>query len=404
MTNTLQVNKIRLLTSNFNKFDSKKPILSIVIPALNEEITIGEFIDWCWIGIEKSKIDAEILIIDSSTDETSKIALEKGARVLKTPKRGLGQAYIDAIPYIRGEFIIMGDCDLTYDFREINFFTEKFKDGFEFIMGSRFLGSIEKDAMPNLHRYFGNPLTTFILNKIYKSTFTDIHCGMRGLTKNALIKINLSSSGWEYASEMVLKAVRCNLKVTEVPVKFYKDREGRLSHLKRNGFWTPWYAGWINLRVMLIYSPDSFILKPGFFFIFLGLLLVILSSFGEVKIGQFGFKDNSYFLGIFLLIFGYTFILTALVARKIHNYRNKSFLEKFFDYNSGMIISAMLALVGLLLEIKFVNSFFGMNANTNAISVSKTAITGLFLMMLGFQTFCFTLMMDLLCRTNKKVV
>ena len=143
-----KINKIQLLIPKSKKYESKKPILTILIPALNEEITIGEFIDWCWSGIKKSGVSAEIIIVDSSTDNTPSIALKKGARVLRTPKRGLGQAYIDAIPYIRGDFIIMGDCDLTYDFREIKYFVEKYREGFEFIMGSRFLGSIEKGAMP----------------------------------------------------------------------------------------------------------------------------------------------------------------------------------------------------------------------------------------------------------------
>ena len=262
-----------------NDLSSDSPEVSIVVPALNEEITIGEFVAWCWEGLRKGGIKGEVIIVDSSNDETPNIALKSGARVLRTPKRGLGQAYIDAIPFIRGSFIVMGDCDLTYDFREVKFFVDSYRSGNEYVMGSRFLGTIETGAMPKLHRYFGTPLTTWLLNRIYRTKYSDIHCGMRGITKYGLEKIQLTSSGWEYASEMVLKAARTGLKISEVPVKFYKDRDGRESHLKRGGFLTPWIAGWINLKVMLVYSPDSFLLKPGAALFFSGIFLSILSLF-----------------------------------------------------------------------------------------------------------------------------
>ena len=157
--------------------------LSIVIPAMNEEVTVGEFIEWCKEGLKRAGVAGQILIVDSSTDNTAKIVLEHGGEVLRTPKRGVGRAYIDAIPYIRGKWILMGDADLTYDFRELAPFVEEFRKGAEFVMGSRFRGSIEKGAMPRLHRYFGTPLTNWILNRIYHSNYSDIHCGIRGVTR-----------------------------------------------------------------------------------------------------------------------------------------------------------------------------------------------------------------------------
>ncbi|HTG43892.1 MAG TPA: glycosyltransferase family 2 protein, partial [Verrucomicrobiae bacterium] len=226
--------------------------VSIVVPSLNEEITVGEFVDWCKEGLERAGVAGQILIVDSSTDRTPEIVLAHGGEVLRTPKRGLGRAYIDAASYIKGKWIIMGDADLTYDFRELSPFVEAFRKGAEFVMGSRFRGSIEQGAMPGLHRYFGTPLTTWILNRIYGSRYSDIHCGMRGLTRSALERIDLKSQSWEYASEMVLKAARLRLVTAEVPVKFYKDREGRMSHHRRMGWLSPWIAGWLNLKVMLV--------------------------------------------------------------------------------------------------------------------------------------------------------
>ena len=187
--------------------DEPEPELSIVIPALNESLTITDFVEWCHEGLRAADIRGEILIVDSSDDDTCDLALAGGARVLKTPRRGLGRAYIDALPFIRGRYVLMGDADCTYDFRELARFVGPFREGYEFVMGSRWKGSIEKGAMPGLHQYFGTPFTTWILNRVYGSKFSDIHCGMRGITRDALERMDISSQSWEYASEMVLKSV-----------------------------------------------------------------------------------------------------------------------------------------------------------------------------------------------------
>src|SRR3977135_3202728 len=280
--------------------------VSIVVPSLNEEITVGEFVDWCKQGIEGAGVRGQILIVDSSTDKTPEIVLAHGGEVLRTPKRGLGRAYIDAANYVRGQWIIMGDADLTYDFRELSPFVEAFRKGAEFVMGSRFRDSIEKGAMPGLHRYFGTPLTTWILNRIYGSRYSDIHCGMRGLSRSALQRIDLKSQSWEYASEMVLKAARLKLVTAEVPVKFYKDREGRLSHHRRMGWLSPWLAGWLNLKVMLVYTPDSFLLKPGIALMAIGLLLSLGLAGGPLLIGNIGFGLYWMLLGVTCTTLGYS--------------------------------------------------------------------------------------------------
>src|SRR3954466_5050720 len=155
--------------------DVRPGFVSIVVPCLNEERTIGEFVDWCWQGLRDAGIDGEVLIVDSSTDRSPQIAEAHGARVLRVPKLGLGRAYIDAIPHIRGEYVVMGDCDLTYDFRELTPFVEKLDGGAEFVMGSRFSGYIEPGAMPRLHQHFGTPITTWFLNRIYGTRYSDIH-------------------------------------------------------------------------------------------------------------------------------------------------------------------------------------------------------------------------------------
>src|SRR4051794_38329328 len=315
--------------------------VSIIVPSLNEEITVGEFVDWGKEGLARAEVTGQILIVDSSADRTPEIVLAHGGEVLRTPRRGLGRAYIDASSYIRGRWIIMGDADLTYDFRELTPFVQAFRNGAEFVMGSRFRGSIEKGAMPGLHRYFGTPFTTWILNRIYRSSYSDIHCGMRGLTRAALEKIDLKSQSWEYASEMVLKAARLRLEMAEVPVRFYKDREGRVSHHRRMGWLSPWMAGWLNLKVMLVYTPDSFLLKPGLALAAVGGLISCVLARGPVTIAGIGFSLYWLLFGVTSVTLGYSSIQIGVLARVMHGLRPQSLkrLRKLFSYNRGMLLA-----------------------------------------------------------------
>jgi glycosyltransferase involved in cell wall biosynthesis len=219
--------------------DASAPEVTVLVPAMDEEITISRFVAWCLEGFERAGLDGEVLIIDSSTDATPVLALAAGARVLRVPRHGLGQAYKDAIPYVRGRFVVMGDADCTYDFREIGPFVDAMRDGAEFVIGSRFRGTIERGAMPLHHRYFGSPLTTAILDVLFATRFTDIHCGMRGMPLEALKGIRLQAEGWEYASEMIVSSVRSDLRIAEIPIPFYRDRDGRVSNVKRAGWTTP---------------------------------------------------------------------------------------------------------------------------------------------------------------------
>jgi len=377
--------------------------LSIVVPALNEAITVGEFVAWCHEGLRSAGVTGQILIVDSSTDNTPELVLAAGGEVLRVPKRGLGRAYIDAAPYIRGKWIVMGDADLTYDFRELAPFVEQFKKGAEYVMGSRFAGSIEDGAMPGLHRYFGTPLTTWILNRIYHSRYTDIHCGMRGLTREALAKIDLKSQSWEYASEMVLKAARLGLRFAEVPVKFYKDREGRLSHHRRAGWLSPWIAGWINLKVMLVYSPDSFLLRPGAVRMVFGLIVTLaLGSAGPITIGGIGFNLHWMLFGLTCTTLGYSCVQIGIVARIMHGLRAgiAAFAQRQLTYDRGMTVSGVLVASGLLLIGAFVWQYFQQGMKLS--QVSHSAILGLLLLIIGFQTFSFTLLLEMSHRVTGK--
>ncbi len=376
--------------------DVADPELSIVVPALNEQLTIGDFIDWCKTGLAKAKIRGEILIIDSSTDKTAEIALSKGARVLQSPKRGLGRAYIDSLPFIRGKYIVMGDCDCTYDFRELEPFVAKFHEGFEYIMGSRLLWYIEPGAMPTLHRYFGTPGTTWILNVIFSSHFSDIHCGMRGITLEALKRMGLRSQSWEYASEMVLKSVHMGLKTGEVPIRFLKDREGRLSHHKRSGWFSPWAAAWINLRAMFVYGAAFFLFRPGILLTLLGLALTLPLTLGPIELGPVVFQLHWMLFGLTLTTLGLQSTYMGILAQIFFDYSGdiaKRWLARF-PYTRSVGISAALFAVGVALGATMVVSYLhhGLRLQPGS-PVNHMGVTGVLFMIAGFTTFTFTLLL-----------
>ncbi|HEV7677206.1 MAG TPA: glycosyltransferase family 2 protein [Candidatus Dormibacteraeota bacterium] len=376
--------------------DVADPVLSIVIPAMNEELTIADFVAWCRQGLDRAGVRGEILIVDSSSDRTAELAVAGGARVLTTPKRGLGRAYIDALPYVRGRWIVMGDADCTYDFRQLAHFVERFREGYEFVMGSRWKGSIEPGSMPALHQYMGTPVTTWILNLLYGSKFSDIHCGMRGITRDALTRMRLQSQSWEYASEMVLKSVHMKLRTAEVPVAFLKDREGRVSHHKRLGWFSPFQAAWINLRAMFVYGADFFLLKPGLALLLVGLLISLPVTFGPFSVGPVTFSLYWMLLGVALAIVGLQSFYLGCIVQVLHDYTGRATQRwtSLFRYTRTTFISAAMFVAGLALASVLLAEYVRSGLKLHALQLHATyiAVTGLLLMMMSFMTFTSTLL------------
>jgi len=377
--------------------DVSEPELSIVIPALDEELTVGDFVDWCLQGMEAAGIVGEVLIVDSSRDRTAEVALAHGARVLKTPRRGLGRAYIDALPFVRGRYVLMGDADCTYDFRELTPFVEQLRAGQEYVMGSRWRGSIEKGAMPFLHRYLGTPVTTWILNVLYGSSFSDIHCGMRAITKDALERMDLRSQSWEYASEMILKSVHMELRTAEVPVRFLRDREGRESHHKREGWLSPWAAAWSNLRAMLVYGSDFFLVKPGVVLAAIGLLLTVPSTFGQVDLGPLTLSLNWQFLGVALFAIGLQAFLLGCIAQVLFDYTGKHRRRwlTVFPYTRTVLLSFGAVAGGIALMIPLVHTYISNDLRLEEAGTLQNhlAVTGLAMAVCGAQLFVSTLLL-----------
>jgi glycosyltransferase involved in cell wall biosynthesis len=379
--------------------DVTDPELSIVIPALNEATTVGDFVDWCKEGLASAGIPGEVLIVDSSSDRTAEIALQHGARVLRVPRRGLGRAYIDAIPFIRGGYVLMGDADCTYDFRNLSPFVERFRQGCEFVMGSRWKGSIEPGSMPPLHRYFGTPVTTWILNTVYSSHFSDIHCGMRGITRDALLRMGLQSQSWEYASEMVLKSVHMRLRTAEVPVRFLKDREGRLSHHRRAGWLSPFHAGWINLRAIFVYGAQFFTFGPGIAILALGLLFTLPLAGGPVVVGRVDFSLHWMLLGLTLTVVGLQSFYVGCLAEVLQDYTGAARQRwgRVFPYTRTVLLSGAAFLVGLALSatllVDYVRSELALSPTDR---VPYLGVLGLVFLIGSFLTFCFNLLLHAL--------
>ena len=291
----------------------------------------------------------------------------------------------------------MGDADCTYDFRQLTPFVEKFREGYEFVMGSRWRGSIEPGSMPGLHRYFGTPLTTWILNRLYSCRFSDIHCGMRGITKDGLERMEIASQSWEYASEMVLKSVHMRLRTAEVPVSFLKDREGRLSHHKRAGWFSPFQAAWINLRAMFVYGADFFAFKPGLALLAVGLLLTLPLSLGPVALGPVTFSLFTMLIGVALSILGLQSFFFGCLAQLFYDYSGEARQRwlRVFSYTRTVVASGIGFLLGATLVAPLVSTYWrsGLTLPTDIGAQNHLAVTGLLLMIASFTTFTFTLVL-----------
>lgn len=375
--------------------DASDPDLSIVIPAVNEDLTIDEFISWCHEGIAAAGVSAEILIVDSGSDSTAQRALDGGARVLKTPRRGLGRAYIDAVPLARGRWLLLGDADCTYDFRELAPFVERFRAGDEFVMGSRFAGSIESGSMPWLHEKVGTPATTWILNRVHGSHYSDIHCGMRGVTREAWERMNIRSQSWEYASEMVLKAARLDLVTSEVPVRFLKDKEGRQSHHLRAGWTSPWRAAWINLREMFVYGADFFAFWPGVAMLVVGWLGLLMLAAGPVSIGPVEFSLLWMLLFGLIAIVGLGSFSVGILARVAHDWNGgqRARWLHVFAYTRTAMLAAGAFLAGVALATPLVVAYLreGLALTTAQPPLVHIAVLGAVLCASAFLAFVFML-------------
>ena len=244
--------------------------LTILMPCLNEALTLPICIKKAKTFLTDNNVDGEILIADNgSTDGSQDLARELGARVVDIPEKGYGAALIGGCNAALGKYVIMGDSDDSYDFLNLMPFVEKLREGYDLVMGNRFKGGIEKGAMPPLHQYLGNPVLSTIGRILYRSDIKDFHCGLRGYNRESILGLNLHTTGMEYASEMVVQATLHKLKICEVPTTLKKDGRDRPPHLRS------WSDGWRHLTFLLMHSPNWLFLYPGLILWVIGLVVSI---------------------------------------------------------------------------------------------------------------------------------
>lgn len=285
--------------------------LSILMPCLDEAETLVTCIEKAQSYLERSGVRGEVLISDNgSTDGSQALALAHGAVVVHAPRRGYGAALSAGIEAARGEFIIMGDADDSYDFAHLDAFVERLRAGDELVMGNRFRGGIAPGAMPPLHRYLGNPVLTTIGRVLFSSPCKDFHCGLRGFSRRAIQALDLRTTGMEFASEMVVKATLRRLRISEVPTTLKKDGRSRPPHLRS------WRDGWRHLRFLLMMSPRWLFLAPGGLLIALGTLLMALVLPGPAVVAGVRFDVHTLVVAGAMLVLGTQTITFGVLAKQ----------------------------------------------------------------------------------------
>ncbi len=370
----------------------KRPEISIILPCRNEE----QAIEFCLKQIKKvikyNNLDAEIIVSDSSSDSSPEIAKSNNVILIKHDKEGYGNAYLEGFKHAKGKYIFMADCDGSYDFNEIPNFIKYLKEGFDFVIGDRFLGNMEKGAMSFSHRYIGNPILSFILRLFFFNKIGDSQCGMRAIKKEAFNKLNLKTTGMEFASEMIVKALKNNFKIKEIPINYYK----RKGVSKLRGF----SDAWKHLRFMLLYSPLFLFFIPGLIMFLIGIETMIWIYFGSANILGLKLYYHPMFISTLLIILGYQLIFFAFFAKIYsinHLGEGSRFMENLYKYitiEKASIIGILTAVLGMILYlfifIKWAESGFG------ALDEIKNSIVALTFITLGIQTIFYSFMLSIL--------
>jgi glycosyltransferase involved in cell wall biosynthesis len=323
--------------------------VSVVIPCLNEANSLAFCVDKAVNALRGAGLSGEVIVADNgSTDGSIQIAEEHGARVVRVPERGYGAALRAGIAAASGPFIIMGDADDSYDFTDVPRFVEKLREGNDIVMGNRFRGGIKPGAMPRLHKYFGNPGLTALLNTLFHAHIGDSYCGMRGFTRGLYDRLDLRSSGMEFALEMIIKSAQIGARISEIPIILWPDKRGRAPHLRS------FRDGWRSLRFMLLYAPNWLFLFPGATLVLVGLFLVFWLLPGPRQISpHVGLDIHTMIFGVIFTLLGVQ-ILSIGAFAKVFSYaerfdrRSVSLrrLLKRVTLESGLLIGGALFLAG----------------------------------------------------------
>jgi len=284
--------------------------LTILMPCLNEAETIGVCVEKATRFLKRAAIDGEVLVADNGSEDGSQaIATGLGARVVAVPKRGYGSALLGGIAAARGRYIIMGDADDSYDFSALDPYVAKLREGYQLIMGNRFAGDIKPGAMPFLHRYLGNPILSWLGRLLFHCPISDFHCGLRGFERDAMMRLELTTTGMEFASEMIVKSTLRGLRIAEVPTTLSPDGRSRPPHLRT------WRDGWRHLRFLLLFSPRWLFLYPGAALMAIGLLSMLWLLPGPRAVGGVTFDVHTMVYSGAALVCGFQSFAFALLAK-----------------------------------------------------------------------------------------
>lgn len=375
-------------------------VISVVMPCLNEEETIGACVTKSLEGIRRTGLPGEVVVSDNgSTDRSVEIATELGARVIHQPARGYGNAYRAGFAAARGKYIVMGDSDNTYDFTEIGQLIDKLRDGNEYVLGSRFQGHILPGAMPWLHRYIGNPVLTGLLNFLFGLKSSDAHSGLRAFTREAYSRMRLQTTGMEFASEMVINAARAKLKVAEVPITYYpRAGESKLRSFR---------DGWRHLRFMMLYSPDHLFLIPGALLFVVG-LASMLWLLGGAHVVSGHFVDYHFmFVASLLTIVGFQVLLTGFSAKAYaftHRFapddRMIQIFYRYFNLEEWLLAGFAIFLIGFGVDVAIFATW--VSHHFRDLFEVREALLALTLMVIGLQLVFSSFLLSILNINTKR--
>jgi hypothetical protein len=376
--------------------------ISVVMPCLNEARTVGRCVAKAVASLSDLGVKHEVIVADNgSSDGSPYLASAHGARVVHVERRGYGSALQAGIAAARGRFIIMGDADDSYDFAQLQPFVERLRQGDDLVMGNRFRGGIKPGAMPWLHRYVGNPLLTGILNLFFHTPIGDAHCGLRAFRKEAYDRLGLTTSGMEFASEMVVKAALHRQKISEVPIVLHPDGRDRPPHLRS------FRDGWRHLRFLLLMCPTWLYLIPAALLMACGLGLMIWLTPGPRRIGAVEFDLHTMLVGMLGVFVGYQTLCLWAFAKRFGQASGflpatasaRGLLERF-TLERGVLAGGVLLLAGLVLLLWLFRTWYGQDLGPLEVqSTMRRALWGFTTMVLGVQTITSSFFLSMLGMT-----
>jgi glycosyltransferase involved in cell wall biosynthesis len=371
--------------------DRSVPLVSVVIPCLNEAENIEECVTAAREALQRMQVAGEVVVADNdSEDDSARLAEQAGARVVVERRRGYGSAYLAGFAASRGRYIVMADADLTYDFNDIPRFVEALQQGAEMVIGDR-MDNIQPGAMPWLHRYVGNPILTGLLNLFFRTGVNDAHCGMRALRRDVLPRLDLRTTGMEFASEMVIRASKEHLRIAEFPIEYHpRGGESKLSSFR---------DGWRHLRFLLVHSPNHLFIAPGAVLAGVGTLIVVAVEAGLDLFGR-AWGVHALIGGALLMIVGTQVLALGLCAHAYGTYfmgeRDPWFdrMRARFRLEHGLLLGGLFTLVGLAMGAVIVATWIA--HGFGSLADERLAVVAASLIIVGIQIFFSAFLLSIL--------